>query len=83
MFDTYKNANGEEVTQLNSTYMYVVPSTITKVYRLTSGGEKVLVSEETARAEEGVYIRIATINKLFSDTHKLMRGEQIDKMGVN
>ena len=83
MYDTYVNANGETVTQLNSTYMYVVPSTVKKVYSLKSNGEKELISETKDVAEAGVYIRVATINKLFSDTHKLMRGEQIDKMGVN
>ena len=83
MFDTYVNVNGETVTQLNSTYMCVVPSKITRVYSLTSNGEKTLISENPVKAEEGVYIRTATINKLFSDTHKLLRGEQIDKMAVN
>lgn len=83
MFDTYVNANGETVTQLNPTYMYIVPSTITREYKLYSNGERELLSEETVRAEVGVYIRTATINKLFSDTHKLLNGEQIDKMGVN
>ena len=83
MYDTYVNANGEEVTQLNSTYMYIVPSVIEKTYSLTSGGDKVLLSETKTTAEEGVYIRVATINKLFSDTHKLMRGEEIDHMGAN
>ena len=83
LYDTYVNANGEEVTQLNSTYMYMVPSVIEKTYSLTSKGDKVLVSEVKSTAEEGVYIRVATINKLFSDTHKLLKGEEIDHMGVN
>ena len=63
--------------------MYVIPSKITRVYSLTSNGEKTLLSEDPATAEAGVYIRTATINKLFSDTHKLLRGEAIDKMAVN
>ena len=83
MFDTYQDAQGNEQTQLNPTYMYVVPSTVTKVYSLSSNGEKELISENKDTAEVGVYIRTATINKLFSDTHKLMRGEPIDKMGAN
>lgn len=83
MYDTYVNANGEEVTQLNSTYMYIVPSVIEKTYSLTSNGDKVLLSETKTTSEEGVYIRIATINKFFSDTHKFMRGEEIDHMGAN
>ena len=83
MYDRYVNANGETVEQLNSTYMYVVPSIVTRVYSLSSNGERELISEETSSADVGVYIRTATINKLFSDTHRLLRGEQIDKMGLN
>ncbi len=83
MFDTYVNANGETVTQLNPTYMYIIPSTVTREYSLSPDGERTLLSEKTETAELGIYIRTATINKLFSDTHKLLRGEQIDKMGVN
>ena len=83
LYDTYVNANGEEVTQLNPTYMYIVPTVIERTYSLTSNGEKALISETKTTAEEGVYIRVATINKLFSDTHKLLRGEEIDHMGVN
>ena len=83
MYDRYVNANGETVEQLNPTYMYVVPSLITRVYSLSSNGEKELISEEVSPADTGVYIRTATINKLFSDTHKLLRGEQIDKLGLN
>lgn len=83
LYDKSVGANGEAVEQLNPSYMYVVPSVITRVYTLESGGEKTLKSEEKDTASEGVYIRTATINKLFSDTHKLLRGEQIDKMGVN
>lgn len=83
MYDRYVNANGETVEQLNSTYMYVVPSIVTRVYSLSSNGERELISEETSSADVGVYIRTATINKLFSDTHRLLRGEEIDEMGLN
>ena len=85
VFYTYENANGETVTQLSAEYMYVLPTKITRVYSLTSNGEKTLLSEkkEEADANAGVYIRTAMINKLFSDTHKLLRGEQIDKMAAN
>ena len=83
LYDRYVNANGETVEQLNPTYTYVLPSIITRTYKLGSNGEKELLTEEKNPAEEGVYIRTATINKLFSDTDKLMKGEAIDKMGVN
>jgi hypothetical protein len=79
-YDLYDN-NG----QLNPTYMYIIPTIVTKTYKLNANGERELISQDSDRASEdaGVYIRTATINKLFSDTHKLLRGEQIDKMGVN
>jgi hypothetical protein len=83
IYDEYVDAAGKEVTQLNPTYMYLIPSTTTKTYRLGSEGERELISEKTERAEVGVYIRTATIDKLFSDTQKLLNGEAIDKMGVN
>lgn len=83
LYDEYTDINGNTVKQLNPTYMYVVPTITTNTYRLSSGGEKELLSTETERATEGVYIRTATIDKLFSDTHKLLNGEEIDTMGVN
>ena len=83
LYDETVGVNGETAKQLNPTYMYVVPTIITRTYSLASGGERELISEEKNTAEAGVYIRTATINKLFSDTHKLLNGEQIDKMGVN
>ena len=83
LYDEYTDINGNTVRQLNPTYMYVVPTITTNTYRLSSGGEKELLSTETERATEGVYIRTATIDKLFSDTHKLLNGEEIDTMGVN
>ena len=77
----YVDENGG--SQLNSTRMYVVPTIIKKTYKLTSGGQKELISEEKETAEDGVYIRATTINKLFSDTKKLLNGEPIDEKGVN
>lgn len=83
LYDKYVNADGVEVTQLNPTYMYVIPTTIVNTYRLTTGGEKVLLETETETAKVGVYIRTATIDKLFSDTNKLFRSEEIDTMALN
>lgn len=83
LYDKYVNADGVEVSQLNPTYMYVVPTTTVNTYRLSTGGEKVLLDTDVTTAEVGVYIRTATIDKLFSDTNKLFRGEQIDTMALN
>ncbi len=83
LYDQYTDYDGNMVSQMNSTYKYIVPSTEVRTYLLTSGGERELISTETERAELGVYIRTATIEKLFSDTHKLLNGEEIDTMGLN
>ncbi len=82
LYDTYTDYDGNSVSQLNSTYKYVIPSTTTNTYRLTSGGEKELIESTTERAEVGVYIRTAMIDKLFSDTHKFINGDTIDTMGA-
>ena len=82
VFDEYE-VEGKTEPKLNPTYMCVKPSRIERTYSLTSDGERVLLDEKTYPSEEGVYIRTATINKLFSDTNKLLRGEEIDKMGAN
>ena len=83
LYDEYVDYDGKTVRQMNSTYKYIVPTTTKNTYRLISGGEKELIETTTERAEVGVYIRTATIDKLFSDTHKLLNGEAIDTMGVN
>ena len=78
----YVDENGN-ATHLNLTRMYVVPTIIERTYKLTSNGQKELINEEVKAAEEGVYIRTTTINKLFSDTNKVLNGELIDEKGVN
>ncbi len=81
----YVDENGTNAPQLNSTRMYVIPTVTKNVYKLTSGGQKELIEDKSKVevAEDGVYIRTTTINKLFSDTNKLLNGEPIDEKGVN
>ena len=83
LYDQYTDYDGNTVSQMNSTYKYIVPTTTKNVYRLVSNGDKELTDTITERAEVGVYIRTATLDKLFSDTHKLLNGEPIDTMGLN
>lgn len=83
LYDEYTDYDGNTIRQLNSTYQYIVPITTKNLYRLVSGGEKELINTTVERAEVGVYIRTATLDKLFSDTHKLLNGEPIDTMGLN
>lgn len=80
----YVDETGATEPQLNSTRMYVVPTITKNVYKLYSNGQKELIeSPPPETAEEGVYIRTTVINKLFSDTNKLLNGELIDEKGVN
>lgn len=83
LYDEYIDYDGNTVRQMNSTYKYIVPTSTKNTYRLTSNGDKELIETTSERAEVGVYIRTATLDKLFSDTHKLMNGEEIDTMGLN
>ena len=79
----YVDENSGNAPQLNSTRMYVVPTITETTYKLTSDGQKEVLNVETTTAEDGVYIRTTTISKLFSDTKKLLNGEDIDDKGVN
>ncbi len=83
LYDIYTNADGKEVTQLNPTYMYIIPTVTVNTYRIATGGEKVLLESDATTAEVGVYIRTATIDKLFSDTNKLLDGIEIDTLALN
>ena len=83
LYDEYVNYDGDTVRQMNSTYKYIVPTTTKNIYRLVSNGDKELLETTVERAEVGVYIRTATLDKLYSDTQKLMSGEDIDTMGLN
>ncbi|MBQ3489483.1 MAG: DUF4340 domain-containing protein [Clostridia bacterium] len=78
----YIDGNGG-AAQLNSTRMYVVPTMIKTQYKIFANGQKELIKEEKEIAEEGVYIRSTVLNKLFSDTKKVLNGEEIDKKEVN
>lgn len=83
LYDTYTNADGKKVSQLNPTYMYIIPTVTVNTYRISTGGEKVLLETDETTAEVGVYIRTATIDKLFSDTNKLLDGIEIDTLALN
>ncbi len=83
LYDEYIDYDGNTVRTMNSTYQYIVPVTTINTYRLSSGGECELIGTNIEKAEVGVYIRTATMDKLFSDTHKLLNGEPIDTMGLN
>ncbi len=74
----------EEGGALNQTYMLVVPTTTTSVWRIEADNTKTLVSQEVSENDNlGFYIRKAAVDKLVSDVGKALEGIEIDEWGVN
>jgi hypothetical protein len=73
-------ANG----QINQTYMLVVPTTTTSIWRIEADGTRTFVSSEVAENDNmASYIRRASVDKLVSDTGKALAGIEIDEWGVD
>ena len=84
MYDEVVDANGNVSKLLNQTYMLVVPNAVTRTYRIEADGSRTLLSEDKVAAEKmGSCIRRASVEKLISDTAKLLAGEPIDKWAVD
>ncbi len=74
----------DEGGALNQTYMLVVPTTTTSVWRIEADDTKTLVSQEVSENDNlGFYIRKAAVDKLVSDAGKALEGIEIDEWGVN
>ena len=83
MYSKFTNADGVVSEYLNQTYMLVVPTTKTTVWRIETNGEKNKVSEEVSENDNmGFHIRKVSVEKLVSDTYKALNGIEIDEMGV-
>ncbi len=84
LFDKVTGEDGTVTEKLNQTYMLVVPTTKTSVWRIEADGTKTLVSQEVSENDNlGFYIRKASVDKLVSDTGKALAGIEIDEWGVN
>lgn len=84
LYDEFTDESGNVTKKLNQTYMLVVPTTTTSVWRIETDGTKTLVSEEVSENDgKGFYIRTASVDKLVSDTGKALAGIEIDEWGVN
>jgi hypothetical protein len=78
-YDLYNEAG-----KLNQTYMLVVPTTTTSVWRIEADGSRTLVSSETSENDNmASYIRRASVEKLVSDTGKALAGIEIDEWAVD
>jgi len=79
----FTNADGSVTEYINQTYMLVVPTTTTTVWRINADGTRTKVSEEVSEnGNMGSYIRKVSVEKLVSDTHKALTGVKIDEWGV-
>ena len=84
MYDEKVNSDGSVSKLLNQTYMLVVPNSVTRTYRIEADGSRTLIAEDKVAAEKiGSCIRRASVDKLISDSAKLLRGEAIDKWSVD
>ncbi|MBQ0124796.1 MAG: DUF4340 domain-containing protein [Clostridiales bacterium] len=78
----YTDADGNVSKRVNQTYAYVAPTISTYTYKINSDGTQTLADEQTV-VSDGLYMRLAQIDKLFNDSDKLLAGIEIDKFGAN
>ena len=72
---------GEEY--VNQTYMLVVPTITTTVWRIETDGTRTKLSDKTEENDNmGFYIRKVSVEKLVSDTHNALNGIEIDEWAV-
>ena len=83
IYNTVKDANGNEVKQINQTFKLSVPSSYTKMYRIEADGTRTLIGETSSEASTGMLIRTQILEKLFTDSEKLLSGIEIDRDAVN
>ena len=83
LHSTFTNADGSVTEYINQTYMLVVPTTTTTVWRIEADGKRTELSKEVSdNGNMGSYIRKVSVEKLVSDTHKALNGVTIDEWGV-
>ena len=86
-YNLYTEVTGDDGTvteQISQTYMLVVPTTTTTVWRIEADGSRTMVSQEVSESNDmGFHIRTAVVEKLLSDTDKALKGIKIDPYGVN
>ena len=83
IYNIVKDTNGKETKTINQTFKYIVPSVVRNTYRIEADGTRTLLSTTEEVAENGVLIRTQMLEKLFSDSEKLLNGTTIDRESVN
>ena len=83
IYNNVTKADGKTVKQINQTYYAMYVTKVTTTYRIESDGSHVVLSSETEVSEEPVLVRIAIIEKLYSDSDKFLTGKEFDRDSYN
>lgn len=84
MYNEVKNADGTVTKTLSQAYMMVVPTVTESVYRIEADGTRTLISSVTSENDGfASVIRKTSIEKLFSDTAKVLAGQSIDRTAID
>ena len=78
----YTDADGKTTKRVNQTYCCVVPEVTTYTYKIKADGTRELIDQVT-ETSDGLYMRISQIDKLFSDSQKVVDGIEVDRFGAN
>ena len=84
MYNEVKNPDGTVTKTLSQAYMMVVPTVTESVYRIEADGTRTLISSVTSENDGfASVIRKTSIEKLFSDTAKVLAGQSIDRTAID
>lgn len=84
MYNEVKNPDGTVTKTLSHAYMMVVPTVTESVYRIEADGTRTLISSVTSENDGfASVIRKTSIEKLFSDTAKVLAGQSIDRTAID
>ena len=79
IYNTVTRADGKTVKQINQTYYAMYVTRVVTTYRINSDGSQSVVSQEEIVSEAPVLVRIAIIEKLYSDSDKFLAGKEFDR----
>ena len=79
IYNTVTRSDGKTVKQINQTYYAMYVTRVVTTYRINSDGSQSVVSQEEIVSEAPVLVRIAIIEKLYSDSDKFLSGIEFDR----
>ena len=79
IYNTVTRSDGKTVKQINQTYYAMYVTRVMTTYRINADGSQTVVSTEETVSETPVLVRIAIIEKLYSDSDKFLSGVEFDR----